>query len=188
MVVAMLALFIATAGTAQAIRHFPTFTGVDIIDHSLSGVDIKNHSLTPVNFRGSVRGPRGLAGANGPAGPQGPQGAQGPKGDPGAKGDTGAPGSALAYAHVNADGTVDLPLSKNLVSPNVAHTAGSGWYCFSGLAFTPRNAVASLGVGTAAGIWVNVGKSFACGQGTQISVETFAGGTYLDSDFMININ
>jgi hypothetical protein len=49
----------------------------------------------------SQTGPTGPAGASGPTGPQGPEGPQGPAGMP-------APaGGALAYAHVNANGTID---------------------------------------------------------------------------------
>lgn len=100
----MLALFLATTGTAPAIvhrassaarglancGHCPSFNSIDIIDNtltgsdikneSLTGRDIKNKSLTPADFRGSVRGPRGPAGAtgaNGAPGSQGPAGVNG---------------------------------------------------------------------------------------------------------------
>ena len=89
MIVAMLALLVATVGTAGATglkTHYPYWTGVDIVNGSLTGADVKNKSLTPADFRGSVRGPRGPAGANGA------NGANGAKGDKGDKGDTGSPG------------------------------------------------------------------------------------------------
>jgi hypothetical protein len=47
-------------------------------ERSVTGKDIKHKSLTKKDFKGSVRGPRGLPGL------QGAQGIQGPKGDPGA--------------------------------------------------------------------------------------------------------
>ncbi|HZP43038.1 MAG TPA: collagen-like protein, partial [Candidatus Binatia bacterium] len=48
------------------------------------------------------------------------QGPPGAKGDVGAPGTPGAPGTAVAYAHVNADGTVDAANSKNVTSANVS--------------------------------------------------------------------
>jgi hypothetical protein len=62
----------ATAG-AQAV-----IDGGDVRNNSLTGRDVKNKSLTKADFRGSVRGKRGLPGPPGPAGPQGPQGPPGP--------------------------------------------------------------------------------------------------------------
>ena len=99
LVVAMIALLAATAGSALANhggRHGPPgiVIGYDVGDGTLTGVDIKDHSLTPKDFRGSVRGPRGRTGARGP---------QGPQGNPGANGANGAPGPAgaasLNYIH-----------------------------------------------------------------------------------------
>jgi hypothetical protein len=76
MVVAMLALFVALSGTAVATTSV-LITGRQIKNNSITGLDVKNRSLRPIDFRGSLRGPRGLQGA---------------KGD---KGDSGATGSAL---------------------------------------------------------------------------------------------
>src|SRR5216683_1603478 len=73
--------------------------------------------------------------------PTGPAGGQGP---------AGAPGSAVAYARVDpfpgslaGSGTVDAANSKNVTQANVSH-AGVASYCFSGLSFTPHNAVVSI--------------------------------------------
>jgi len=121
MAVAMLALFVALTGTAVATTS-ALITGRQIANGSITGLDVKNKSLTPRDFRGSVRGPRGLTGS---AGPQGAQGAAGA---------TGAPGSAVAYARINADGTVDEANSKNVADANVTHPE-LGVYCFVGLAF-----------------------------------------------------
>jgi hypothetical protein len=57
-------------------------------------------------------GPSGPQGPAGAAGPQGPAGSQGVQGN---TGPAGPAGTALAYAHINADGTLDTALS----SPNV---------------------------------------------------------------------
>ena len=79
LIVAMLALFVALTGTAVATTS-ALIGSAQIRNNSITGLDVKNRSLRPIDFRGSVRGPRGLTG------PQGVQGIQGPKGD---KGDTG---------------------------------------------------------------------------------------------------
>jgi Collagen triple helix repeat (20 copies) len=124
-------------------------------------------------------GPAGAAGAAGPAGPAGPAGAAGPAGP------TGPAGTALAFAHVNPDGTVDAANSKGVAPGNVAHVAGSAVYCISGLGFTPRNAVATVGaMGASFVIATQIGVAFGCGAGTQISVTT----SETDTEFMININ
>jgi len=72
-------------------------------------------------------GPAGAAGPQGPAGPQGAPGPQGARGAQGAPGATGAPGSALAYAHISANGTIDTARSKNIASASVAD--GLSVYC-----------------------------------------------------------
>jgi len=94
LVLAALALLVATAGAATAATHYPEFNGVDIINESLTGRDIKNHSLTAKDFRGSVRGARGAAGRAGPPGPAGPSGSAGPPGTAGPQGATGPQGPA----------------------------------------------------------------------------------------------
>lgn len=85
MVIAMLALFVALTGTAVATTS-ALITGKQIKNSSITGLDVKNKSLTPKDFRGSVRGPRGL---RGPAGAAGAPGAQGAPGTPGAQGPPG---------------------------------------------------------------------------------------------------
>ena len=116
LVVAMIALLAATAGTALANhggKHGPAgiVNSLDVGDGTLTGIDIKDHSLTPKDFRGSVRGPRGRTGA------RGPQGSQGPQGNPGANGQNGGAGppgfSVLNYVTSNA-----------IASPNNGAAAG----------------------------------------------------------------
>jgi hypothetical protein len=77
LVVAMLALFVGLTGTAVSATS-ALITGKQIKNSSITGLDVKNKSLTPKDFRGSVRGPRGLTGLQGPQGPQGPAGAPNP--------------------------------------------------------------------------------------------------------------
>jgi hypothetical protein len=52
-------------------------------------------------------------------------------------------GAVRAYAHMNANGTIDSSLSSGISSANVSHTAGSGIYCLHGLSFTPKSIVAT---------------------------------------------
>jgi hypothetical protein len=146
----------------------------------------------PRGLRGpkGARGPRGLRGLRGLAGPAGPAGATGPAGPAGPTGPAGPAGpagTALAFAHVTAEGTVDAANSKGVAQGNVAHAAGSAVYCISGLSFTPRNAVASVGAtGPSFVVATQIGAAFGCGAGTQVSVATGDPGE--DTEFMININ
>ena len=138
MIVAMLALFVALTGTAVATTS-ALITGAQIKNSSITGADVKNRSLRPIDFRGSVRGPRGLPGLPGATGAAGAAGAAGAKGD---KGDTGEAGDAVAYAAVNSDGTVGVR-SKGITTANISHTATTGEYCFGGLSFTPKSIIVS---------------------------------------------
>jgi hypothetical protein len=78
----------------------------------------------------------------------GPKGDTGQAGAPGAPGAPGAAGSALAYAKVNADGTVDPTQSKNITSANVTLRFTSA-YCFHDLPFQPKHVVATIAYGQA---------------------------------------
>jgi hypothetical protein len=65
-------------------------------------------------------------GARGPAGLTGPQGTQGL---PGINGTAGVAGSAVAYARVAANGTLDVKHSKNIASAKLSFTTGV--YCIT---------------------------------------------------------
>jgi hypothetical protein len=85
------------------------------------------------------------------------QGPPGAKGDVGAPGTPGAPGSALAYAHVNADGTVDAANSKNVANANVSLDTSvlPSAFCFHDLGFSFHSVVAMAawgGLATSGGI------------------------------------
>lgn len=87
MVVALLALVFAMAGTGLAAKNYVVssskqikdgaVTGADVKNSSLTGTDIKDKSLKAADFDGVVQGPQGV---------QGPSGIQGPKGDTGPAG------------------------------------------------------------------------------------------------------
>lgn len=108
-------------------------TGKQVKNNSISGRDVKNKSLTKKDFRGSVKGPRGAQGAKGD---------KGDKGDAGQPGQPGPPGSALAYARVRADATLDLAYSKGVTDVARHPLLPNGFYCIYG-DFTPRNAQAT---------------------------------------------
>lgn len=94
MMIALIALFVASTGTAVAgalvtganVKN-NSLTGLDVRNGSLTSLDVRNHSLRPIDFKGKLP-----AGAQGPQGPQGPQGAQGPAGPQGPAGAQGGPG------------------------------------------------------------------------------------------------
>lgn len=99
---------------------------------------------------------KALKGKNGKTGPQGPQGKEGLAGKEGAPGKEGAlgkegkqgtPGSALAYAHVESNGTIDATnTSSNITNANISHISGSN-YNFTGLPFTVHSVTVTLGFG-----------------------------------------
>ena len=104
-VLAFSALFIVLGGGAYAAG---TINGGSIINHSITGQDIKKGSI-PLTALKKL-----------------PVGTPGPAGAPGAPG---AAGSALAYAHVNADGSLDAANSKNIGATSLTNL--TGYYCVS---------------------------------------------------------
>ena len=120
--IALLALFFALGGTTYAAS-----TAL-VPKNSVGSAQVINRSLQTKDLSGKARkalkGNRGLTGA------------KGDKGDKGATGASGPAGTAVAYARVLANGTVDAAQSKGIVQANVSHPA-TGFYCFSGLSFTP---------------------------------------------------
>jgi hypothetical protein len=164
MVVALFALFVALSGTALA-TSAARITGADVKNNSLTGLDVKNKSLTPKDFRGSVRGPRGLPGS---------------PGQPGAKGDPGAPGAAgtaRAHAVVTAGAAFVTPYTKNFTA--VQRTA-TGVYCLTAAAGIDRftsPAVVSPDYWASAGSDLRAYAAYfaSCPQASQYEVRTYTG-------------
>lgn len=121
-VVSTFCLFILLGGSAYAATMIGSkqikdnsVQGRDIRNNSVAGKDIKTKSLLSKNFK-----PGQL--------PTGPRGSTGPRGATGETGPTGAPGSALAYAHVRADGTLDTARSKGVLGVTEACSGSGGAY------------------------------------------------------------
>jgi hypothetical protein len=104
---------------------------------------LKKESIGPGKLtkaaKAALEGPAGPKGATGPAGPAGP---------------AGAAGSAVAYAHVNDDGSLDAANSKNIASTKL--TAQPGYYCV--LPSVPVKNVIASGYGGIIG--KNIAASF----------------------------
>lgn len=143
---------------------------------------IKKESIGPGKLtqaaKAALQGPKGATGATGPAGPAGPTGP------------AGAPGSAVAYAHVNADGSLDGANSKNVGATKL--TPQTGYYCVSATVAV-KNVVASGDGGTTARIF-DAGFDdpvTSCPDGAAV-VESYvlSGGTFshANHDFYIVFN
>jgi hypothetical protein len=128
----------------------------------------------------------------GKTGPPGPAGATGGIGATGATGATGAAGSAVAFAHINANGTLDGPRSKNIAG--VSFNDPAKYYCVR-TSVPVTNAVASIGGVSANGASVTTftGDPFtSCSgsaTGAQFQFVTFnAGGALAASEFWVVFN
>jgi hypothetical protein len=148
MVVAIVALVVACAGTATAAGVLITsssqvrngsITSSDLADGR--GAALRDFTPSTLHALETMAGPPGPAGPAGVAGDRGPAGA---RGEQGPAGQPGADGSAIAWAYVTAAG--GLGDSKGVVG--IQHTPGSGIYCFD-LGPPVRNAVASVDGGAA---------------------------------------
>ena len=156
--VGYIALFIALGGVSYAAVTLPKSSvtssqikngeikNADLAKNAVTSNKVKNGSLLSADFKAGQL----PAGAPGPQGIQGPQGLPGEKGEPGTNGTNGtdgAPGSALAYARVEADATLDTAHSKNVSSSaraeNPPGTPQPGVYCLE-LAVVAKNAVISI--------------------------------------------
>ena len=155
-VLSMTAVFIALGGTGYAALKLPrnSVGAAQIKPNAVRSSDVKNRSLRAVDFgRNQLpAGPRGPAGSAGPTGPIGPTGPAGARGTDGAAGPQGPAGTAVAFARVQADGTLQPDVAgfpsqnKRIVQSNVAQGEGgaaTGTTCFD-LPFRPASAMVSL--------------------------------------------
>lgn len=116
--ISLIALFVALGGTGYAALKLPmnSVGTKQIKKNAVTSPKVRNGSLLAADFKSGQL----------PAGPAGPPGPA---------------GTAVSYAHINSDGTVDTANSMGLTNANVSHPA-SGVYCFGGLSFTPHSITA----------------------------------------------
>jgi hypothetical protein len=173
---ALIALFVALGGTSYAAANslLPrnSVGSPQVVNGSLKTIDLSKKA------RAALKGNRGLKGATGATGATGAAGA------------AGAPGSALAFAHVDATGTVDAANSKNVATANLIQKF-TGGYCFGGLSFTPKNVVVtpeSPGGNFDPEVGIGAGPS-SCPAATQVRVFfRDSGGTLTDKTFFMLLN
>ncbi len=151
MVVALVALLFATAGTATAAKTL--LTGKDIKDRSLSNKDLRKGTISSTEIRkGTIRldrlskgtrrslegntgpaGPAGAAGAPGVPGAQGAAGPQGPAGPQGATGPAGPAGGVSGYEAVQrVSDRVQVSQYGASGSSGVPHTVTQTLFCPAG--------------------------------------------------------
>jgi hypothetical protein len=200
MIVALAALFIAVGGFA-----FAAIPGPDGVIHAC--YKKRGGALSVVaGGKKCPRGTRALSwnqlgptGAKGPKGANGTKGANGQAGVQGGEGKKGDAGTAVAYARVAANGTLEPGDSgnqnKTVVAGNVEHdaTTGAGHYCFGGLPFGVASAMVSpdsagdingdVVASVAVQRGINLGSCDA--QHQQARVTTFVGVAVADHRFQI---
>ncbi len=108
MAVALLALFVAMAGTSYAAVRI---TGKDVANGSLTGADVRSSTLAGVDIRNSALASRDVKDrsllARDFRSGQLPKGDKGDKGDRGDKGDTGPRAGTTRWALVNEQGVIE---------------------------------------------------------------------------------
>jgi hypothetical protein len=157
LVVAVIALIVALGGTSYAAFTLPK--------NSVGTKQLSNSAVTLAKIsrsaRASLTGSKGSPGAPGLPGP------------PGAPGAPGAPGSAIAYAHVLSDGTLDVANSKNVTAASL-DPAGP-YYCLT-VAGTVHNVMVTPGAAPAiagsqaASVYVDLSHFATCPAGTNVRV------------------
>lgn len=128
MIVALIALCVALGGSAYAASQI---NGKNIKNGTITGKKLHSRTITSRQIaRSTVRALKNRRGLRGPRGYKGP------------KGDKGADGTAVAYARLAADGTIDTTRVKGITQANISHPS-AGIYCVS-LSFAARNVLATL--------------------------------------------
>lgn len=175
LIISIVSLFVALGGTGYAI----TVTGKTVKNNSLTGRDVKNNSLTSKDIKDRslrVRDflPGELPGTGG-----------------GAPGRTGAAGSALAFARVNGNGTIDAAASKNIA---LVKKTGSGAYCLNYTAGTATNVVAMIDNSGADPSLSRIGGTAnpaavgpACPAGADFFIATAGDATFVDLPFYVAV-
>jgi hypothetical protein len=173
-ITALLALVVATAGTSYA--------AVTLPKNSVGSKQLQKNSVVSKKVKDGSLAAKDFAAGQLPKGEQGPPGTN---------------GTAVAYALIAPDGTVNLAQSKGITQANVLHNVvspGTGRYCISGLPFTPKHVVATVDAGTANAnaplVNAAVGPTNQCPVGTQLTVLTSraADSFFIEQGFYVLIN
>ena len=183
--VAVASLVLVVGGTAWAAHRYVITSSKQISPRVLAQL----HGAT------GAPGAKGDAGAGGPqgpvgnAGPAGSQGPSGPTGPSGATGDTGPAGSAVAYAYVQANGTI-AGTPSNITQLEITHPS-TGFYCFNSLPFAVHVIAVTIGAQSgstliASGLPFFNGNCSGANQ-AHVVIENPLG-TATDAEFMVTIN
>ena len=193
MAVAFVALLVALGGTAIALPGSNTVTSGDLVNGQVKTQDIRNSTVRGRDIRtGTVTGSdvanNGLTGTDVNEGSLGTVPRANAANAANVAGFAGFAGSAesLAYAHIEADGSVDAARSKGIASANVTHTAGTGDYCLDNLPFTPKAVTGSIDSADGPGVMevsTVPGNFIACPTSAQVEIVTFETDTITFRDF-----
>jgi hypothetical protein len=128
LIVSMMALVLAMGGLAVAA--IPDSSGVihGCYKKKKGTLRLVSGSKCKKSEKSITWNQKGVAGTNGAAGA---------KGDKGNQGDA---GTAVAYAFVNSDGTIDPDHSRGVTDANFSK-GGTGHYCIKNLSFTLRSGI-----------------------------------------------
>lgn len=172
-VMSSIAVFLVLGGAA--------FAAVKLPKNSVGTKQLKNNAVNSSKVKDGSLLKGDFAAGQLPAGPQGPQGPQGPKGE------TGAEGTALAYARIEANGTLDASKSKGFGSAVITHPS-EGHYCITGLGIQVHNVMTTPQFfNTTSNAFIG---DFPGCSGADVSVETSMGssGASENVPFMILLN
>ena len=182
--IACVALAVSLGGTSYAAVKVTSrnvadnsLTSADVKNNSLTGGDIKNRSLKAIDFAAGQ-----LKATPGPAGPPGAKGDPGPIGPAGPKGDQGDMGPAAAESWVAVDLDGNVKRKKGTVASSRT-TDGNFTLTF---VRNVRTCVysATIGGGVASAP-CEISVSFSEADEKVLFVETTAGGTHVDREFMV---
>jgi len=115
------------------------------------------------------------------------QGVPGRNGTNGTDGINGTNGTAVAFAHVNKNGSLDGANSKNVTA---SYDAGTGDYCLT-VAVPYTNVVGAISTPNTIGATISIAAhppSLLCPSGGNLLVYTVVSGSPSEQPFYVNIN
>ena len=186
LVIAVIALVVAVGGTSYAALTLPkgSVGAKQLKKNSVGKKQLKKNSVTSVKVKnGSLKSIDFGSGEL----PKGDKGDKGDRGTNGTNGTNGVNGSAVAFAHVNANGTLDSAKSKNITATSQVG-AVPGYYCIN-VAVPVKNIVATVdNIGDFTTSATFGDPLTSCPVGTDVTVLTDFAGTGTDLKFFIAFN